>query len=343
MKRFLVILILVVGFFLLKTFYQAGQFKSIDPHFDGEVTKIYTNMPGPEDLQIDHETGVMFISSSARREDGDSNKDGIYVLDLTSAENPTLLPNDYTGSFHPHGISILRKDSTLYVFVINHNDTGDYIEKFKFNGSSLKHLASYSSPDMCCPNDLVAIDVDKFYVSNDHGAKTGIMRILEDYIRIPRSALFYYDGNSFTKAAGPFNYANGVNVSNDKSRLYLTTTTGASIITFDVHDDASLSRRGTTDLGTGVDNIDIDEDGNLWIGAHPKLLDFVSHAKDSTSNSPAQVLKLVPVGDYSFSVEEIYLNDGREISGSSVGVYYKNELFIGVVFDHTLLRASLSK
>jgi len=343
MKRFLVILILVVGFFLLKTFYQAGQFKSIDPHFDGKVSKIYTNMPGPEDLQVDHKTGVLFISSAARRGEEESNNDGIYILDLTSTESPILLSTDYTGSFHPHGISLLRKDSTLYIFAINHNNNGDYVEKFKFNGSSLEHIASYSAPDICCPNDLVAIDVDKFYVSNDHGTKTGIMRILEDYIRMPRSALFYYDGTSFTKAAGPFNYANGVNVSNDKNRLYLTTTTGASIITFDVHDDGTLTRKGTTDLGTGVDNIDVDEEGNLWIGAHPKLLDFVSHAKDSTSISPAQILKLTPVDEYSYSVEEIYLNDGNEISGSSVGIYYKNELFIGVVLDHTLLRASLSK
>jgi len=343
MKRFLVILILVVGFFIVKTLYQAGQFKTIDEHFDGEVTNIYTNMPGPEDMQVDYATGNLFIASATRRKNENSLNDGIYLLNLDSGEVPVLLPNTLKEPFHPHGISLLRKDSTLYIFAVNHNDKGDYVESFRYNDNTLQHMASYSSPEMCCPNDLVATDIDKFYVTNDHGAKKGVMRIIEDYIRIPRSSLFYFDGESFIKAAGPFNYANGVNVSKDKNRLYMTTTTGSSVIVFEINDDATLSRKGTTDVGTGVDNIDIDEDGNLWIAAHPKLLDFVKHSKDSTAHSPSQVLKLTPKDDYTFTVEEIYLNEGSEISGSSVAVFYQNELFIGGVFDRSVIRAMLPK
>ena len=60
MKKFLIIMVLVIGFFLLKTFYQAGQFKSIDAHFNGTVTHVYSNMPGPEDLQLDYLSGNLF-------------------------------------------------------------------------------------------------------------------------------------------------------------------------------------------------------------------------------------------------------------------------------------------
>ena len=220
---------------------------------------------------------------------------------------------------------------------------GDFVESFIFNKGALEHLVSYSSPAMCCPNDLIATDIDKFYVTNDHGTKKGIMRVLEDYLRIPRSSLLYFNGESYARAAGPFNYANGVNMSNDRSRLYLATTTGSSIIVFDVNNDGSLTRKSTTDLGTGVDNIDVDKEGNLWIAAHPKLLNFVKHVKDSTVYSPSQVFKLTPKDNYDFAVEEIYLNDGSEISGSSIALYYQNELFVGVVLDYTLLRASLIK
>ena len=343
MKKFLIILVLAIGFFLLQTFYQAGQFKSIDAHFNGTVTHIYRNMPGPEDLQIDYLSGNLFISAASRRLADDSSQDGIYLLNIHNDQAPEIIPNNYQGEFHPHGISLLRKDSTLYVFTVNHNDDGDFIESFLFNNGTLEHLNSYSSPAVCCPNDLIATDIDKFYVTNDHGTKSGLMRILEDYLRIPRSSLWYFNGESFSRAAGPFNYANGVNMSNDRNRLYMTTTIGNSIIVFGVNGDGSLTRKGTTDLGTGVDNIDVDEDGNLWIGAHPKLLDFLKHKKDSTELSPSQVLKLTPVGDCDYIIEEIYLNNGSEISGSSTAVYYNNELFIGVVFDHTLLRASLAQ
>ena len=338
---------MAIGFFLTKLFYQAGQFKAIDSHFEGSVSHIYRNMAGPEDLQLDYESGYLFISSATRRqpEDSENNpdsyQDGIYLLNIHQDEIPKLLTTNYNGEFHSHGISLLRKDSVLYVFAVNHNDKGDFVESFMYNNDSLDHLATYSSPTMCCPNDLIATDIDKFYVTNDHGSKGGLMRIIEDYLRIPRSTLLYYDGESYSRAAGPFNYANGVNMSTDRNQLYLAATTGASVVVFDVNDDGTLKRKGTTDLGTGVDNIDVDEAGNLWIGAHPKLLDFVNHAKDSTIYSPSQVLKLTPMGDYDFNVEEIYLNDGSEISGSSSAVYYNNELFIGVVLDHTMLRASL--
>ena len=98
MKKFLVILILVVSFFIAKLFYQAGQFKTLGPHFSGKVTNIYRNMPGPEDLQMDHLTGNLFISASNRRP-GTSTNDGIYLLNIKGDQDPKLLYNDFTGEF----------------------------------------------------------------------------------------------------------------------------------------------------------------------------------------------------------------------------------------------------
>mgnify|MGYP000167817978 CR=1 FL=1 len=85
------------------------------------------------------------------------------------------MPNNYDVEFHPHGISLLRKDTTLYVFAVNHNNAGDFVESFMFNNGTLEHLVSYSSPAMCCPNDLIATDIDTFYVTNDHGTTKGFM------------------------------------------------------------------------------------------------------------------------------------------------------------------------
>ena len=145
MKRFFGILILVVGFYILKTLYQAGQFKSIKEHTKGEITKIYTNVSGPEDMQVDYTTGNLFISSTNRREGGvDLPENGIYVLNLDSGTNPQILPTDYNGVFQPHGISLLREDSILYLFAVNHNNDGDYVESFIYQNKGLKHIKSYS-------------------------------------------------------------------------------------------------------------------------------------------------------------------------------------------------------
>ena len=344
MKRFSVILSLVVAFYIFKTLYQAGQFKNITNFNKGEVTRIFTNMTGPEDMQVDYATGNLFISATNRREhEVYLPENGIYILNLESENSPVILPNDYVGPFHPHGISIFRDDSLLYVFAVNHNEHGDFVESFLYQNDSLKHLQSYSYKDLCCPNDVVALSSDKFYVTNDHGTKKGFMRIVEDYLRIPAASLFYYNGEAFKEVAGPFLYANGVNMSNDGNYLYLTTTTGASLIVFKRLDDGALIEHSITDLKTGVDNIDVDNEGNLWIAAHPKLLSFVGHASDSLDYSPSQVLKLTPNESQEFEVVEVYMNDGNELSGSSVAVYYGNYVYVGGVFDRKLLKIKLNK
>ena len=90
----------------------------------------------------------------------------------------------------------------------------------------------------------------------------------------------------------------------------------------------------------GLDNIDVDSDGNLWIGAHPRLLDFLGHAQDPKKLSPSAVVKVTPAGD-STSFETIYVNTGEELSGSSVAVHDKGRLVIGAVFDPKYLNCTL--
>lgn len=342
MKKYLLILILLaLVYFVANTMIQAGVFKSVENHSDLTNVKIYNNMPGPEDLDIDAENGLLFISQTDRWKlrSGAQTNDGIYLLDLNKDTVPYKLHTTYAGAFHPHGISFLKQDGSDYLFVINHNQEGSSVELFSFKNDTLFHLVSFKADMMCCTNDLVAVDTDQFYVTNDHGYKDGMMRTLEEYLRLPRSYLLYFDGQSFKKVYEGLNYANGVNVSPNGKEVYVTETTGRKISVLDRNiSTGELQLRFTKDLETGLDNITIDSDGNLWIAAHPKLFDFVGHSKDSEKISPSQVLKLSPNGDNDFTVTEVYLNDGEELSGSSTALYYNNQVFIGVVFENKLLR-----
>ena len=186
----------MAGFFVLQTLYRAGQFRQVNNDLKGSVLKTYTSMPGPEDMQADHWTGKLYISSCERRTNNKTDN-GIYLLDITSAREPVKMQTTLDGEFNPHGLSLFRKDSLLYLFVINHTEKGDKVERFKVTGEILEHENSLSSELMCCPNDLVAISPDKFYVTNDHGSKSGFSRLMEDYLRIPRASILYYDGLDF--------------------------------------------------------------------------------------------------------------------------------------------------
>jgi len=338
MKKYIALIIFVaVTAFVVNTLNHAGSFKTLEPHSSLTDISIYTNMAGPEDMVINRASGLLFISSSDRW-NTDPSQDGVYLLDLNIDSQPVKLATTYTGELHPHGMSFLSIDGRDYLFVVNHNQAGSYVELFEFKENMLFHLRSFENEEMCCPNDVVAVDLDSFYVSNDHGAKEGLARTLEDYLRLSNAYVLYFDGETYSKAYENLVYANGINISTDGKTLYVTETTGRRLSVLD-RDMASgqLQLRFAKDLETGLDNITIDSAGNLWIAAHPKLLDFVAHAKNTGDLSPSQVLKLTPKGENDFKVTEVYLNAGEEISGSSTALFHDNKIYIGVVFENKLL------
>jgi arylesterase / paraoxonase len=329
---------------VIKTLYVAGSFKTIQPHLEGRLVGEFPGIPGPEDMDLDDSTGLLFISSADRwkTQAGLPAHDGIYVLQPDSGQQPYKLPITYSGEFHPHGISFLREGGKALLFVVNHNPSGNYVEVFEYKSDTLFHLSSIKGNAMCCPNDVVAVAPDKFYVTNDHGYKGGVMRFLEEYLQLPFSSLLYYDGAAFSTVFEGMLYGNGVNLSNDKSKLYVATTTGRNLLTF----ERDLLTGGVKlvnklNLKTGVDNIDVDADGNLWIAGHPKLLAFVGHAKDSAALSPSQVLKIIPVANGEYKVEEVMMDDGKILSGSSIALRRKDQLFVGGVFQPKVLLIEL--
>jgi len=334
----------ILIFLVIKTLYVAGSFKTIHPHMAGSLVDEFQGIPGPEDMDLDDSTGLLFISSSDRWkiQSGLPSEDGIYLLHPDSAGQPRKPATTFTGDFHPHGISFLRSNGKSFLFVVNHNAAGNYVEVFEYKSDTLFHQSSIKGNSMCCPNDVVAVAPDQFYVTNDHGYKGGIMRFLEEYLQLPFSSLLYYDGAAFSTVFDGLLYANGVNVSDDGTKLYLATTTGRTLFTFSRNTvSGQISLAGKLNLKTGIDNIDVDAEGNLWIAGHPKLLAFVSHSKDSASLSPSQVLKIIPGISGDYGVEEVLMDKGNMLSGASIALRYKDQLFVGGVFQPKILRISL--
>lgn len=345
-KWILLSVLTVIVLLVIKTLYVAGSFKTIKPHMEGQLAATYFGIPGPEDMDLDDSTGLIFISSCDRWsiQSGLPANDGIYLLQPDSSAEPRKLPTNYSRELHPHGVSFLREAGRSYLFVVNHIPFENYIEVFEFKNDTLFHLSSIKGDAMCCPNDVVALATDKFYVTNDHGYTKGIMKVFEEYLQLPFSSLLYYDGAKFSTAYDGLLYANGVNISNDKQKLYLATTTGRSLFTFNRNpNNGQLSLASEFNLESGIDNIDVDAAGNLWIAAHPKLLAFVGHSKDSAKLSPSQVLKLIPGADDSYEVTEQMMDDGSTLSGSSIALRYRDQVFVGGVFQPKILRISLNQ
>jgi arylesterase/paraoxonase len=231
------------------------------------------------------------------------------------------------------------------LFVVNHRPSGNFIEIFQYKNDTLQHIERITDSLMISPNDVVGVGERSFYFTNDHDEKPGALRSIKDLLTIGTGNVGYYDGEKVSiTSAQNIKYANGVNVSHDGTSLYLAATSDRKILIYrrDIATGA-LTLASEVDTGTGVDNIDVDADGNLWVGCHPQLLKFLSHAKDEAALSPSEIIKLSPGAEGGLIQETVYMNDGSEISGSSVGAVYKDKLLIGPVFQRHFLLGKMRR
>ena len=347
------IFLLLGGIFSLKTVIDSGEFKTINPHFDGSCSEIY-GLEGPEDIIIINDSTAI-ISADPRRKilsetktfysyekkDSDSIQGSIFLYNLISNELINMTEN-INFEFHPHGISSYRDvKGDLFISAINHTSIGHFVEVFIFKNNQLEHINKITDHLLISPNDIVMLNKNQFYITNDHGSKKFLGKMIEDYLQLSRSNLVFYNGSDFNIVVDDLQYANGVNISNDGDQIYVSETIGKTILIYN-RDKISnkLYLLKSIDVDSGVDNIEVDNKGNLWIGSHPKLFDFVKHAKEAGNLSPSQVIK-ISMDDY--SINEIYLNDGQDLSGSSVAAYHQNNLLIGAVFENKFLHCFLNE
>ena len=343
--------LLVISFFSVKTLVDAGQFKNIKPHFDGTCQEVY-GLEGPEDI-IALDDGRVFISSDPRRKtiseslslysyekkDSLSNQGAIFYYDLDSRELINLTSHlDF--EFHPHGISIFNSfDGNLYLNAVNHTSRGHFIMSFMLSDDKLILLNEISDSMLVSPNDIVMINQNQFYVTNDHGSRKMRGKLIEDYLQLAKSNVLFYDGVDFKVVVNKLKYANGINISRDLKTLYVSETVGKKITIYNRDINTSdIDLINTINIDSGLDNIELDREGNLWIGSHPRIFDFVKHAKNEINISSSQVIM---VTKDNYEVIEIFLNDGSNLSGSSVASVYDNNLLIGAVFEDHFLHCIL--
>ncbi|MBI9087393.1 MAG: strictosidine synthase family protein [Desulfobacterales bacterium] len=340
--------ILLLALFIVKTLWVAGEFKDLIPHETGQYKSV-SSLAGAEDITVDPSTGTAFISCNDRRAAmrGEKKQGAIYAYDLKAANPaPVSITESVRFRFHPHGISFFAApNGKKMLFVVNMGHDAHFhdssqngtIEIFEYSGSRLIHRQTIADSKLHSPNDILGVGEKQFYVTNDHGATSRLGKMAEDYLQLSWAHVLYYDGSGFSKAAEDLSYANGIATSPDGSAVYVTSTVKGYLRIFSRDPSTGvLSRQEDIQLGTGLDNIEVDETGSLWIGCHPKLLTFVKHSKDPAVRSPSQVLR-VRIGENKVhEIEEIYLNDGVALSGSSVAMRYRNRLLIGSVYEHFL-------
>jgi len=323
-----------------------GVFTTVTPKLAGNCKPV-GGVIGAEDMQIDRQARLLFISATDRRAlaMGKPNpQDGIYALKL---DDPNAKPVKLAGTpkdFHPHGLSLYRgHDGRETLMVVNHmRDGGQAVEIFDVTDAagsvSLIYRAHVTGDALIGPNDVVAVSPDAFYVTNDHGSRTSFGTMLETWLLLPRANVVYYDGDVFSVAATGLRFANGVNVSPHGDFLYVAESTGRKLDTYArLPFGGKLTLKNEMDIPSALDNIDVAPDGDLWIASHPKLLDLLGYAKDPSKKSPSEVTKASVENGIPRNAQTIYENTGDEIGAASVAVADGKHLYIGSIFDPKIL------
>lgn len=339
------IIIVVIAVYVLIVFRDAGEFKKLEPHSSYTCAKV-AGVIGPEDIAIDHTTGLAFISSSDWRaaSKGEYHQGAIFSYNLQGTPVLRNLTADLKIKFLPHGISFYTApNGRKYLFVVNHPLPRNCVEIFEILKNSLVHRETVEGKLIVSPNDITAVGPRQFYITNDHGSRSALGRKLEDYLRLSRSNIVYFDGTRMHIVADGFSYANGIWATRDGKHLYIAATTGKTFYDYERGADGNLKLLAKLDMGTGADNIDVDERGRILIASHPKLITFLKHAGNKENLSPSQVVEVLRNEKKGYSFKEIYLNPGNDISGCSVAAGYKDRLLLGAVFENHFLDCRAEK
>ena len=76
---------------------------------------------------------------------------------------------------------------------------------------------------------------------------------------------------------------------------------------------------------------------NLWVGCHPNLLRLSAYRKGKKEIAPSEIIKINYKSKGDFFVEKIYVEEGHEMSGSSVAAIFDDLIFVGNVMDEEFL------
>ncbi len=341
-KLGLIILILLIGLsaFVFHIFSSTGYFREIENRND--FGPIYTeiDLPGVEDITIARDDSLVILSADDRaaRRDGREVVAGLFLLDMPKDDFSLInLSEGLDFPFFPHGISIYPISPGKYsLMAINHVDGKHSVEKFVLERNSLTHIETIRDEDFISPNDLVLVTPDQFYFSNDHGYTSGLGVFAENYLGYKAASIGFYDGQSASLKAGSIAYANGMQFNESDNLLYVASPRGFMVKVYEVTENWDLNLREDIATGTGVDNIELDENGDLWIGSHPNLLAFASYAAGKKPFSPSEVIR-INYQESQSSIESVFVDSGELMSASSVAVPWGDYLFIGNVMDTKVL------
>ncbi|KAG9233147.1 serum paraoxonase/arylesteras-like protein [Amylocarpus encephaloides] len=257
------------------------------------------------------------------------------------------LPTTYQSSASNQEIDTLAltieqvSPDRLRLFAVNHRppvgmDPETYganstIEVFELErgGGELEYVKTiWSEGVVKTPNNLVGDGEGGVWVTNDHDAKVGKLRVLEIF-RGGGSVAYCPPSKSscHLAAEGIFNFANGI--ARDTSGLIYVSNSALGTVTVLSHNSTTqlLTHIHTIEVRMPIDNLSLDPNGDIYVAAFPDVLGLVlassSSAERDVGSSVFRVRKVVKEGgELAWDVEKMMEDvEGRVLPMATVVVH----------------------
>ncbi|KAJ3529550.1 hypothetical protein NMY22_g8948 [Coprinellus aureogranulatus] len=374
----LVVLVAIAGGFyqfkLKPILRKLGVGRVIDPVGNTDCTTV-PELQACEKIVLHQPSGILYLACSTPEsrvhwlphsltfnETGTRRDDYVATYDPKTHKVTKLKMNGFTSErgLSTHGMDVVPSSSDpaeLYVYLINHraplsgldpNEVGadSSVEIFRtaLGSSSMDYIRTVEDPLIATPNDVTgSADGKEFWVTNDHGAKTGLAREFDVLGRAVTSVVYCHENDGCKYAIQHMRGNNGITQASNGT-FYVVNSPGGQLYVLDKQADNTLIMTDVIEADRSMDNVMVDSEGHVWAAAFPKVLVLVhEHFKNPSIPSPSSALRFsINTGPgmfygEKFKVDRVFEDDGSIASGVTSAAYdaERNRLFLhGLASPH---------
>jgi hypothetical protein len=302
-------------------------------HFPYDCHRIYhPELEACEDFWLDDETRTLYAACASPESragwtpaanrynvSARTRRDHISVLKIDEEDKEGLfglttldVGKEFPGDLDLHGFDVTKVKGSLRFWLINHRppvdsngiqlkDATSYganstVEIFdlKTGSDELRHVKTIHHKAIIAPNNLaVTDDGTSFLLTNDHSGKVGKLRTLE----------LVFGAGSVTRCNSEtgecavaldkvFGMANGI-VKGHDGRFYVANTDNGQINVLEITPAGEVTQVAVIETNMPLDNISVDQEGNLIAAGFPKPLSVpkaIEHSREIVA--PGAALKI---------------------------------------------------